>query len=169
MRWSRASGRQLGAVRADAAGPAAARPLERPPGRVDGGPVGSDRGTPTRRAGAAASPLPEAGADALAAFERFLAVERGRSAHTVRAYLGDVRALLEFAAADGVADPADLDLALLRAWLAAMTSEGLARTTVARRGASARAFTGWLRRTGRVGQDPGARLRSPSLAGSRQA
>jgi integrase/recombinase XerC len=42
-----------------------------------------------------------------------------------------------------------------------MTAEGMARTTIARRGASARAFTGWLRRTGRAEDDPGARLRSP--------
>ncbi|WP_088313389.1 tyrosine recombinase XerC [Kineosporia sp. R_H_3] len=99
--------------------------------------------------------------DAVAGFERFVAIERGRSAHTVRAYLGDVRALLVFAAADGIDDPADLDLTVLRAWLAAMTAEGMARTTIARRGASARAFTGWLRRTGRAADDPGARLRSP--------
>ena len=99
--------------------------------------------------------------DALAGFERFLTLERGRSAHTVRAYLGDVRALLGFAGRDGADDPAALDLAVLREWLAALTADGLARTTVARRGASARAFTGWLRRTGRADSDPGARLRLP--------
>ena len=127
--------------------------------------MGSDRGAQARREARRAESdevaLPPAAAEALAAFERFLAVERGRSAHTVRAYVGDLRTLLGFAAVEGVADPADLDLALLRGWLAAMTSDGLARTTLARRGASARAFTGWLRRTGRAEQDPGARLRSP--------
>ncbi|WP_304441260.1 tyrosine recombinase XerC [Kineosporia sp. A_224] len=105
--------------------------------------------------------LSPAALDAVAGFERFVAIERGRSVHTVRAYLGDVRALLAFAAADGIEDPADLDLTVLRAWLAAMTAEGMARTTIARRGASARAFTGWLRRTGRAVDDPGGRLRSP--------
>ncbi|MFN0284296.1 MAG: tyrosine recombinase XerC [Kineosporiaceae bacterium] len=99
--------------------------------------------------------------DAVAAFERFLTAERGRSVHTVRAYLADVRSLLGYAAADGVDDPTDLDLALLRSWLAAMTSAGMARTTLARRAASARAFTAWLCRAGRTTSDPGARLRSP--------
>jgi integrase/recombinase XerC len=99
--------------------------------------------------------------EAVAAFERFLTAERGRSVHTVRAYLADVRSLLEFAVLERVAGPADLDLTLLRSWLAAMTSAGLARSTIARRAASARAFTAWLCRTGRVTSDPGARLRSP--------
>jgi integrase/recombinase XerC len=37
----------------------------------------------------------------------------------------------------------------------------MARTTIARRAASARAFTSWLGRTGRAPLDAGARLRSP--------
>ncbi len=96
----------------------------------------------------------------LAAFEDHLVLERGRSEHTRRAYLGDVTALLEFAQQRG-RGAGELDLALLRSWLAAMTAAGLARTTLARRAASARSFTRWLVRTGRASQDAGARLRTP--------
>ena len=105
--------------------------------------------------------LPAGLADALAGFELYLSAERGRSAHTVRAYLGDVRSLLGHAVSRGSAEPGQLDLAELRAWLAALSAGGQARGSIARRAAAARSFTGWLRRTGRIESDPGARLRSP--------
>ena len=49
-------------------------------------------------------------------------LERSRSAHTQRAYLGDVRNLLGYARRHGVDDLAAIDLALLRSWLASLTS-----------------------------------------------
>ena len=107
------------------------------------------------------SALPPALAEAAEAFGRHLALERGRSAHTVRAYLGDVASLLEHAAAAGAQEPADLDLSLLRGWLARSRSAGLARTTLARRGSSARAFTAWACRRGLVPSDVGALLGTP--------
>lgn len=115
------------------------------------------------------SDLPEHLEEVLARYDRYLAAERGRSVHTRRAYLGDVRALLTFAARRGGGDSAgfdvaELELATLRGWLAAMTADGAARATVARRAASARAFTAWLARTGRLAVDPGVRLRSPKAA-----
>jgi integrase/recombinase XerC len=115
------------------------------------------------------SDLPEHLEEVLARYDRYLAAERGRSVHTRRAYLGDVHALLTFAARRGGGDPAsfdvaELELATLRGWLASLTADGAARATVARRAASARAFTAWLARTGRLVVDPGVRLRSPKAA-----
>ncbi len=95
--------------------------------------------------------------EALEAFDRHLALERGRSEHTRRAYLTDVRDLLAFAGDD----PAAISLALLRSWLARMSADGLARATIARRAAGARTFTRWLAGTGRAPSDAGLRLRSP--------
>ena len=97
--------------------------------------------------------------EALAGFEAHLRDERGRSAHTVRAYLGDVRALLRFAVEQGVVEPAELDLMLLRSWLASMDRAGAARTSLARRVAAARAFTDWACRRGIVPTDPAVRLK----------
>jgi len=99
--------------------------------------------------------------DALAEFERHLRAERGRSEHTTRAYLGDLRSLLELAAERGTHRLDGLDLPLLRSWLASMTTAGLARATIARRAAAARAFCAWLARTGRIPADPAVRLASP--------
>jgi len=106
-------------------------------------------------------PLPPALADALAAFERHLVLELSRSPHTVRAYTGDVAGLLRHAARLGVQEPAGLELSVLRSWLARSRSTGAARTTLARRGSSARVFTAWALRRGLVPTDPGALLATP--------
>ncbi|WP_019818365.1 tyrosine recombinase XerC [Saccharomonospora saliphila] len=132
-------------------------------------------------------------------YERHLRDERRLSAHTVRAYLGDVVSLLGYlhgvrdsgpAAVDAAggdsaaatdAEDEDLggggegsarraacaraldglDTSALRGWLARQRDRGLGRTTLARRSASARAFTAWAYRGGLLAVDPGTRLVAP--------
>lgn len=97
----------------------------------------------------------------LTAFERHLRSERGRSAHTVRAYLRDVGAFLDTVeGADGV-DLRAVTLADLRAHLGEVARRGVARSTVARTSASLRTFFRWAERTGRVDADPSLRLAAP--------
>ncbi len=98
---------------------------------------------------------------ALQGFLEHLRLERDRSPHTVRAYEGDLRALLRHAARRGVREPEGIDLAVLRSWLARERSSGAARTTLARRGSAARAFTAWGSRTGLLSVDPGPALSTP--------
>lgn len=105
--------------------------------------------------------LPAPMTAALAAYQRHLVAERNLTPHSVRAYLGDVSALLAHAASLGHEDVGDLDLRTLRSWLARQQTLGAARTTLARRATAARVFTAWLHRTGRCPQDPGAALASP--------
>jgi integrase/recombinase XerC len=105
--------------------------------------------------------LPAAMRDAVDEFGRHLARVDNRSAHTVRAYVSDVVSLLDHAAAAGCAEPADLDLGVLRSWLAARMRQGAARSSQARRAAAARTFTGWAHRTGLAPADPGTHLASP--------
>ena len=90
-----------------------------------------------------------------------VAVERGYSPHTVAAYRSDLVELIAFTEARGSTDAAAIDLPLLRDWLWAATERGLARTSIARRAASARGFTAWLTRRGLLVADPGARLKAP--------
>ena len=100
------------------------------------------------------------------AFERHLRSERGRSEHTTRAYLGDVRSLLGFLEAEcGIDEIADIGLRDLRAWLAHQAEGGAARATLARRAAAARTFLGWATRTGRIPVDPSLRLVAPKRGG----
>ena len=124
----------------------------------------SHTGLMESRAGQAARPgLPEPMAAVLAAFERHLASERGLSAHTVRAYIGDLISLLGYAADDGCEVLADIDIGVLRGWLGSLHRSGQARTTIARRAASARAFTAFAHRRGWLDADPGAQLRTPKV------
>lgn len=105
--------------------------------------------------------LPEAMAADLGAFESYLTLERNLSAHTVRAYIGDVQGVLRHAAALGRERTAELDLRTLRSWLAREQTLGKARTTLARRATAVRVFTAWAHRTGRTPTDAAASLASP--------
>src|SRR5450755_4244795 len=106
-------------------------------------------------------PLPDRLAQPLAAFHRYLTAERGLSVHTVRAYLGDVRSLLGYAGQDGITELAGLDIAVIRGWLAAQHAAGQARSSLARRAASARTFTAFARSRGWIVTDPGPLLGTP--------
>lgn len=105
--------------------------------------------------------LPEPMRDAVDGFARYLAAERNRSAHTVRAYLADLVSLLDHAVRMGATTPGELELTTLRSWLARLRTTGAARTTLARRGAAARTFCTWAQREGLLTVDIGQRLASP--------
>jgi integrase/recombinase XerC len=108
----------------------------------------------------ASDDLPLASRDALAAFATYLQAERNLSPHTVRAYVGDVASLLDHAARSGRAVE-ELDLRVLRSWLARLRTTGAARTTLARRAAAARVFTAFATRRGLLADDVGALLATP--------
>lgn len=95
-------------------------------------------------------------------FFAHLRFERGLSANTVRAYSSDLVNLAAFV--DSGSPPAEVlptvTLATLRGWLADQADSGLSRTTLARRGAAARAFFAWAADTGLVSANPAARLAS---------
>ena len=99
--------------------------------------------------------------ESLDVFVRHLRLERGLSEHTIRAYATDIRGLLEHAARMGRPGAAGIDIAVLRSWLAKLTTTGKARTTIARRAASARVFTAFCARRGWLASDPGLKLATP--------
>ncbi len=105
--------------------------------------------------------LPPELCDAREAFLRHLSLERDRSPHTLRAYEGDLGSLFEHAGRMGVATLVELDLTVLRSWLARQRTTGSSRATLARRGSSARTFTAWAHRRGLLPTDPGALLATP--------
>jgi integrase/recombinase XerC len=94
-------------------------------------------------------------------FDDYLDLERGRSAHTRRAYLGDLRSLFAFLGERGHDTFDALNLPLLRGWLAAQAGGGAARTTLARRTSAVKTFTAWAARRGLLSTDPAARLQLP--------
>ena len=110
---------------------------------------------------------------AIEAFARHVAVDRGFSEHTVRAYRADLndlagfveeRALAASDAADPDADAIDvreLDLETLRDWLWQGSNAGLAKSSLSRHSAAVRGFTRWLVTIGEVSADAAARLKAP--------
>lgn len=90
-------------------------------------------------------------------FDEYLALQRGRSEHTRRAYLGDLRSLFEYT--NGGLET--LTLPRLRSWLAAQSAAGAARTTLARRTSAVKTFCAWAVRRGLLATDPAIRLQTP--------
>jgi integrase/recombinase XerC len=104
---------------------------------------------------------PQGWDDALAAFDRHLDAELGRSAATRRAYRTDLTGLAAHAARMRRDDLSSLDLGVLRSWLAAQRTRGASPATLGRRASAARSFTAWAARRGLLGTDVGARLETP--------
>ena len=102
----------------------------------------------------------------LKAFLQFLRLNRNASAHTVRAYEGDLSQFLDHAAVlAGIKwpalEPAHLDRAALRSFLAGLHKRGLSRASAARKLAAARTFLRYLRREGMIAGDAGAMVPTP--------
>lgn len=100
-------------------------------------------------------------ARAVSGYQAWLAL--GHSGQTATAYRADLADLVRFCATSGVTTVEAVSLRQLRAWLAAMSDAGLARSTLARRTSAARGFFGWAVRQGLVGADPTAALASMTL------
>jgi integrase/recombinase XerC len=95
-----------------------------------------------------------------------LRLNRNTSVHTSAAYQSDLSQLVEFAAThlDKTQDrvkPGDLDLHVIRAYMAELYHLGQSRATVARKLSALRTFARFLRREGWIDTDPTALAVSP--------
>ena len=98
--------------------------------------------------------------DLIDSFLHRLAVERGYSANTLKAYGRDLAEFAGFLEGRGRA-PEDAGVNDMRAFMATQQVRGLARSTVARRSAAVRSFFKHLHRQGIIARNPIAALRSP--------
>jgi integrase/recombinase XerC len=96
--------------------------------------------------------------EALAAFETHLRTERGRSAATVRAYLGDLASLRDHAGRLGRPGLEQLDVSVIRSWLARLRTQGNAPATLTRRASAARTFSSFGYARGLLTADVAARI-----------
>jgi integrase/recombinase XerC len=94
-------------------------------------------------------------------YSHYLVNEKALSTHTVRAYLGDLDSFIEHLANNGVTEIEEINLQLIRSWLATQQVRGGARTTLSRRAVSIRLFTKWASKRGYLATDIGATLATP--------
>jgi integrase/recombinase XerC len=94
-------------------------------------------------------------------YSHYLVNEKALSTHTVRAYLGDLDAFVLHLTNNGVTEINEVNLPLIRSWLATQQVRGGARTTLSRRAVSIRLFTKWATKRGYMASDVGATLATP--------
>lgn len=89
--------------------------------------------------------------------ERFLLnleVQRNYSAHTVRAYRGDLEAFVAFYEEKKLPFPEGMDRFLVRDYLSFLNEQGVARNSLLRKISSVRSFAEWLLSHRMISQDP---------------
>jgi len=101
---------------------------------------------------------------ALADFLRHLALEKNSSSYTVKSYREDLTQAISFfqeRLGSTTAGPERVNARLVRAYLAWLSEQGYAKTTVARRMAAVRSWFRFLCRQGTMANNPAAGLRGP--------
>jgi integrase/recombinase XerC len=91
-------------------------------------------------------------------YEDFLAVRH--SERTCTAYRTDLNELGQFLSTRGIESASDVTISDIRAWLAKMSDEGKARSTIARRTSAAKSFFSWAHEQGLIPADPSRALKS---------
>jgi site-specific recombinase XerD len=105
--------------------------------------------------------LPPAWLHAMDVYRTHLTDERMLAGHSIEAYARDAHQFGGFCAGFAIDDPAEVEPLVVRRYLAALSAEGYARASLARKGAALRSFFGLLARRGLVPHDPTKRLAAP--------
>lgn len=100
--------------------------------------------------------------DAAWCLDEFAASLTSSAANTVAAYRSDMVGFIAWAAFSGALSPAAVDRVVLRRYVAWLTTEGLAKRSVARKVSTLRRYFGYLRRVGVLVVDPSVALRAPA-------
>lgn len=98
---------------------------------------------------------------ALENFVRFLTYEKFRSPHTILAYQQDITAFMAFALRQGARAMDEIDIDMIRSWLASKHATSSSRNSLARQGSSLRVFFSWAEEDGLIEKNPTLTLASP--------
>ena len=100
-------------------------------------------------------------AELIAAYEEHLVLVRNLAENSIKGYVSDLESFLKHMEKLHIDEFSQLELTHIRSWLAALQSSGAARSTMARRIVSIRAFTYWAASQGWIRSDLGAELAIP--------
>ena len=84
---------------------------------------------------------------------------------TVRAYVGDVDAFVEWVGRMDVDRPGLVTRTVLRRYVGSLSTRGMARRTIARKASALRRYFAWLVRSGHLDADPSVGLSAPGSTG----
>jgi integrase/recombinase XerC len=94
-------------------------------------------------------------------FENYLRQEKRYSAHTSLAYLQDLQQFSEFSGCTILADWQEQNSSTIRGWMVSLLESGLSKRSVNRKLTALRTFFKWLRKEGRLSENPMTRIQGP--------
>lgn len=94
---------------------------------------------------------------------RYLEVERGISAYTVRNYTTDIRGFLDFLSGNKVTLLDNVDRSMMRRYLGWLQEQGIVRGSISRKLSALRSFYRYLMRENLVNAEPLSSLSAPKL------
>ncbi len=100
-------------------------------------------------------------AELIAQYEEHLVLVRNLAENSIRGYVSDLESFLKHLEKLHIEEFSQLELTHIRSWLAELQGAGVARSTMARRIVSIRAFTYWGASQGWIKSDLGAELAIP--------
>ena len=100
-------------------------------------------------------------AELIAQYEEHLVLVRNLAENSIKGYVSDLESFLKHLEKLHIEEFSQLELTHIRSWLAELQGAGVARSTMARRIVSIRAFTYWGASQGWIKSDLGAELAIP--------
>lgn len=97
-------------------------------------------------------------------FLTYLDVERGASPYTLRNYGNEIAEFVAFAQSHGIVSWHEVQVVLIRSWLASLHRQGYEPASIARRLYELRSCFRFLGREGLVGANPALSIHTPKLA-----
>ena len=99
----------------------------------------------------------------LSDFKRYLEIERHASQYTLRNYLHDLRHFIDYAVKENIATLEDVDIQLLRLYIASLLEEGYEKSSIARKLSALRSFYSYLTQVNIITKNPLLTISSPKL------
>ena len=96
-------------------------------------------------------------------FKRYLEIERHASQYTLRNYLHDLRHFINYAVKENIATLEDVDIPLLRRYIASLLEEGYEKSSIARKLSALRSFYSYLIQVNIIAKNPLLTISSPKL------
>ena len=94
-------------------------------------------------------------------FENYLRQEKRYSGHTCLAYIQDIQQFSVFSGCTQLSDWQEQNTSMVRSWMVTLLEQGLSKRSVNRKLASLRTFFKWLRKEGKLEENPMTRIQGP--------